>query len=977
MSQRDDDRGGVGERLLDSFEELMPFRVQEILLVSSLYDSFILREDGRLNELMLGESVDLDLRQTPGIAHVESGAKALELALSHPYYNLIIANLQFSDMDAAELARRVAEAGLDVPVVVLAYDQREIEEFTARHPSNAIDRIFLWQGSPRILTAIVKYVEDSRNAAHDTQLLGVPVLLLVEDNIRHYSSFLPVIYTEIITQSERLLGEGLNAAHKLLRLRARPRILLCTTYEEAVARADEFRGELMAVISDVEFPRGGELDAEAGFKLASHIHAQVRDVPVVLHSDRAEFMERARVEGLHFLPKGSPNLLAGLRRFLLDHAGFGDFIFRLPGGQIAGRAGNLQELESLLRQVPEACIAYHGYRNHFSHWLRARTEFALAERLRPRRVSDFHSIEDLRRDLIDSITSYRAEQSHLLIADFPGDSFQPGEEYFLRLGAGSLGGKARGAAFMRQLLCRRALGSRWPGVRLRVPDSLVLATECFDEFMEQNALGEFAMSAENDEVLLERFLSAPLPEPRNASLREFLAKVTHPLAVRSSSLLEDSQYQPFTGVYETCMLANLGTLDERLAALTGAIRRVWASTYRQRAKAYMRATSCRLEEERMAVLVQQLSGAVHGDRFYPEIAGVARSRNFYPHPPAVPADGVATVCLGLGRSVVEGGKALSFCPKYPQSLVQFSSVQDMLENSQREFWALDLRRGEQLFSLAEAERDGTLAALASTYSAENQAVYDGASRPGARLVSFAPVLKHGVFPLAEIVGELLRLGEESLSRPVEIEFAVTFRAGEAVFDFLQLRPLIAGREDCGAETAEMPPERILCRSRSVMGQGRVELSDAIVVDAARYERSRSREVAADVAAFNARLAGRPYLLAGAGRWGSNDPWLGIPVRWDQVSGARVIVEAGLRDMHVTPSQGSHFFQNLTAFQVGYFTVNPEAGEGWLDWEWLSAQTAVEERGCVRLLHFAAPLLALMHGQKGEGFLLKPDGSPAK
>ena len=976
------------EERFEGFENLMPFKVQNILLVSSLYDSFILREDGRLNELLIDESLELNLRQIPGIAHVSSCAEAVELARSQPQFNLIVTNLAVGDMDAAQLAREVKRAGLDVPVLVLAYDYREIKNFVARNPVTEIERIFLWQGNARILIAIVKYIEDKRNVLHDTQAIGVPVLLVVEDNIRYYSSFLPVIYTELIKQSRRVIQEGINVAHKLMRMQARPRILLSSNFEDAAGLVQEYRNYLIGLVSDVEFPWEGKLSPEAGFELARMVKSLVPDVPVVLQTSRTEFRPRAHSAGYSFLRKRSPTLLKDLRRILTEQFGFGDFVFRLPDASEVGRAKDLNELEERLQTVPAESLVFHSQSNHFSHWLMARTEFALAAKLRPRKVSDFPSSEHLRRDLIESIHEYRREQNEVLIGDFRADTFKPSESNFLRIGSGSLGGKARGLAFVRHLLRKSRITRRFPGVRIAVPPAVVLATDVFDQFLAENNLLDFALRSEDDAEIQRKFLATPLSKSLSEDLKSFLAEVNHPLAVRSSSLLEDSQYQPFTGVYETFMLGNQqADLDERLAALSEAIRRVYASTFSRHAKAYVRATPYRLEEEKMAVILQRVVGTPHGERFYPDFSGVVRSINSYPVPPMTFEDGIAAVALGLGRAVVDGGKCLSFCPRYPQNLVQFSSVEDILANSQSEFWALELHGAEEgrpghwqerRLSLDAAESDGTLQALASTYSRDNHAVYDGVSRPGARIVTFAPMLKHGTFPLAEILDVLARAGKDALGNPVEIEFAVRLpqQAGQAAeFGFLQIRPLTLARDGEDLALDNVRPERLICRSSKVLGNGRIEnLHDAVVVDSQRFERSRSQEVARAVAQFNHRLSeeNRPYLLIGVGRWGSNEPWLGIPVEWDEISGARAIVEAGFRDFRVTPSQGSHFFQNLTAFQVGYFTVNPDAGEGSVDWQWLAEQPAVEEQGCVRRLQFAEPIRVVMNSRTSQGVIFKPE-----
>ena len=977
------------EERFEGFENLMPFKVHNILLVSSLYDSFILREDGRLNELLIDESLELNLQQIPSITHVSSCAEALDLASSNPQFNLIVTNLAVGDMNAAQLASEVRSAGLAVPVVVLGYDYREIKNFVARNPTTDIDRVFLWQGNARILIAIVKYVEDKRNVLHDTRAMGVPVLLVVEDNIRYYSSFLPVIYTELIKQSRRVIQEGINVAHKLVRMQARPKILLSSNFEDAAQLVQGYRDYLFGLVSDVEFPWEGRLSPEAGFELARMVKSLVPDVPVVLQTSRTEFRPRAHAEGYSFLRKRSPTLLKDLRRILTENFGFGDFVFRMPDQREVGRAKDLNELEETLQTLPADSLMFHAQRNHFSHWLMARTEFALAAKLRPRKVSDFNGPEHLRRDLIESINEYRREQNEVLIGDFRPDTFKPSDSSFLRIGSGSLGGKARGLAFVRHLLRTRRVTRRFPGVRISVPPAVVIATDQFDLFLAENNLGDFALHCDDDTQIRQRFLDASLPVSLVENLKAFLSEVDYPLAVRSSSLLEDSQYQPFTGVYETFMLGNQNAdLQTRLDELEEAIKLVYASTFSQHAKAYVRATPYRLEEEKMAVILQHVVGTAHGSRFYPDFSGVVRSHNFYPVEPMTFADGIAAVALGLGRTVVDGGKCLSFCPRYPRNLLQFSSVEDILANTQTEFCALELdgvpQRGgpghlrEARFGLDVAEADGTLHAVASTYSADNQAVFDGLSRPGARVVTFAPMLKHGIFPLASILELLVRAGEDALGNPVEIEFAVRLPRGReaADFGFLQIRPLTLARDHQDLAIGDVEASQLICRSTKVLGNGRMEnLHDIVVVDSQRFERSRSQEVARAVAHFNAALnaENRPYLLIGVGRWGSNDPWLGIPVEWDEISGARAIVEAGFHDFRVTPSQGSHFFQNLTAFQIGYFTVNPDAGEGSVDWQWLAEQPAVDEQGCVRHLHFSQPLRVVMNSRTSQGVIFKPEG----
>jgi CheY-like chemotaxis protein len=982
---------GRDHRFYD-FQDLMHHRVMDILLVSSPYDLFILEEAGQLSERLLGEFRNLDLHYGPGLTGVSTGGEALALARKGQF-QLIITTPKVGDMDAVELARRVRDEGLDIPVILLAYNTRDLTDLVGRPDTELIDRAFLWQGDARILLAIVKYVEDKLNVAHDTGAIGVQVIILIEDNVRYYSSFLPQIYSDLLHHSQRLISEGVNLSHKILRVRARPKILLCRTFEEAWEAFTSYQDEVLAVISDIEFPRGGVRTPQAGVELARMVREPCPDVPVVLQSSHPENEAVARSVGADFLLKGSPLLLQELHHFMLENFGFGDFVFRRPDGSEVARASDLKGLEERLRTVPEECIAFHAGRNHFSKWLKARTEFALAHELRPRKVSDFQSVDELREMLIRSISAYRREQAQAVVADFDRKSFDASSEFY-RIGGGSLGGKARGLAFVRRLLGLHGVRSHFPGIEVAVPPAVVVRTDVFDEFLEGNDLRDFAIQAEDDAEVERRFLAARFPEEARRDVRAYLERVHYPLAVRSSSLLEDSQYQPFTGVYETLMLPNAAARPRaRLELVLQAIKRVYASTFSQRAKAYLSATPYRLEEEKMAVILQKIVGARHGGRFYCDFSGVARSHNFYPAPPLAAADGIVAVALGLGRAVSEGGNCVRFCPRYPQHVIQLSSVRDVLAGSQREFWALpfdgpgrggvaDGAMREVAFGLDVAEADGTLGAVASTYSPENDALYDGLSRSGIRVVTFAPVLKQGLFPLAQIVAVLMEIGARGMSGPVEIEFAVNLDpppGHRQEFGFLQLRPLALSRETEELELGGVPPEQVLCRSDEVLGNGRIDgIRDLVVVDFQRFERSRSRDAAREVARLNAELQGRsvPYLLIGVGRWGSRDPWLGIPVSWDQVSGARVIVEAGLRDVKVTPSQGTHFFQNLTSFNVGYFTVNPALGDGMIDWDWLDAQPALSEVAHVRHLRLARPVLIKMNGKKNEGLILKPEPEEA-
>ncbi|MBK8979407.1 MAG: histidine kinase [Planctomycetes bacterium] len=965
----------------------MQRRVQRILLVSSLYDSFILSEEGRLQETLLSHFIDLNLIHVPDVTRVPSGVAALERFEHSRDYDLVISSLNVGQVDAVELKRRLRDAGIFVPVIALGYSNRELSGYVARRDIGELDGVFLWQGDARIFLAIVKFIEDRLNVDVDTGQLGVPAILVVEDNVRFHSSFLPAIYSEIFRHMLWLMSEDLNLSQKMLRVKARPKVLLCRTFEEAWSYFSSYEQHILGVISDIQFPRGGRLDPRAGLELTTRVHRARPDVRIVLQSSQPEYRKLAAEIDASFLLKDSPVLLHDLRQILVERFGFGDFVFRMPDRREVDRAHDLKSLLEKLETVPAESIAYHASRNHFSNWLKARTEFALAEKLRPRRVEDFSSIEELRGLLLRMIGEYRRDRNRAVVADFDRRHFERSTS-ITRIGQGSLGGKARGLAFANNLLQRAGIDRRFPDIDIHVPTAVVLGTQVFDEFLERTGLGGFALGAHTDEQVLQRFLREPLPAHAVQDLRSFLEKVDFPLAVRSSSLLEDSFAQPFAGVYRTHMLPNAHPdLDVRLAHLVQAVKSVYASAFTREAKAYLEMTSFRLEEEKMAVLIQRVVGKRHGSRYYPDFSGVARSYNFYPQAPYHCEDGVAAVALGLGRTVVDGAPCVRFCPKYPRHLQGFSSVQEAVRSSQRSFYALDLSAAEagelvdlQAFGLDAAEADGSLAWLGSTWLPEDDRVADGVSRPGQRLVSFAQILKHGAFPLAEILVELLQAGSRGTNGPVEIEFAGNLRGPgleRPEFGFLQLRPLSMAQDSDTVQIDDVPDAALVCRSRTVLGNGRIDgIHDVVVVDRDRFDRSRSAEVAGHVADFNLELqeAGRPYLLVGVGRWGSSDPFLGIPVHWSHIAGARVIVEAGFKDLRVEPSQGTHFFQNLTSSNVGYFTVNQEYGEGFVDWDWLSSIEPLREVGCVRMLRFEGPAVVKIDVRGSLGVILKPENA---
>jgi len=979
----------IGRRF-HGFQDLMRFRIRNILLVSSLYDLYLFEEDGRLYELIRHEYQGLNLSHSPEITRVSSGHEAIKLAREELHFDLIVTTQHIEDMHAVRLAELVKRSGINIPVVLLAYDNRELADLISHTDTSVFEKIFIWTGNFRILIAIIKYIEDRINIEHDSRMVGVQSIILIEDNVRFYSSFLPVLYTEILKQSQRLISEGINLSDKFLRMRARPKILLCTTYEEAWRYYTKYEENVLGIITDIDFMHHGKQDSRAGIKFAIEVRKRHRDISILLQSKNPDIKKEALKLGVSFVLKDSPTLLQEVQKFAAQNFGFGDFIFRTADNKEVSRAHDLLTLEKQLAIVPEESVKYHAEQNHFSNWLKARTEFWLAYQLRPRRVSDFETLEALRKDLIASLRNYRKLRQRGLITDFNKDSFDV-QNGFARIGGGSLGGKARGLGFVNSLITNYQMQDKFKDIRIYVPPTVVLGTDVFDTFLDENNLQDLALNSTDDIEITRLFLEAMnFPDDVLDDLRAFLELITKPLAVRSSSLLEDSQYHPFAGVYETYFLPNNNKdLQIRIDELLDAIKRVYASTFYQSAKSYINVTSYRLEEEKMAVIIQKMVGSAHQDRFYPDFSGVAKSYNFYPIPPQKSDDGTIAVALGLGKTIVDGGNTVRFSPSLPNNLPQFYSVRETMRNNQRHFYALDLSSETQVifethdmlvkqYPLDLAEEDGSLIYVASTYSHENHAIYDGMSRKGQRVVTFAPVLKHKIFPLAKVSKNLLELGSFGMGTPIEIEFAVRMnkdKKGRNEFGILQMRPLVLNREIEELKIEVQDENQILCSSPWVLGHGIIEnVSDIIYVDYHQFNRAHSAIVAQEVSKFNKKLLTEnlPYLLIGVGRWGTLDPWLGIPVKWDQISGARTIVETSFKDFMVSPSQGSHFFQNLTSFLVGYFTVNAFKNEGWIDWDWLMTQPTRERMSYTNHVRLDEPLIIKMNGQQNKGIILKPN-----
>lgn len=972
------------------FHNLMRYRVRDILLVSSLYDSYIFEEDNRLYELIRQEYQGLNLSHSPELINVSNGEEAIRLAKEEKRFDLIITTLHIEDMSALTFAKKVKESGLDIPVVLLSYDNREMTDLISTKDISVFSKVFIWQGDYRIVLGIIKFLEDRLNVDHDTKHVGVQSIILIEDNISFYSSYLPLIYTEVLKQSQSLISEGINLSHKFLRMRARPKILLCSSFEEGWDYFEKYEEHILGIISDVDFTREGKRDPNAGILFAKKVKERRPDVPILLQSTNNSIGKLASSIGATFLEKDSPTLLEDLKYFMMHHFGFGDFIFMTDDGKEVGRAENLTELEEQLEIVPDESIRYHASRNHFSNWLKARTEFWLAHQLRPKKVEDFESAGALRKLLIDYVREFRKSRQIGVISDFHKETFDT-TTTFARIGGGSIGGKARGLGFVNTLLSNFEIRYRFKDVKIFVPPAVVLGTDVFDQFLDENALHDFALKSKDDKDLMKKFFIADnFPRFVVEDLRAFLDLVREPLAVRSSSLLEDSQGQPFAGVYDTFMLPNSHPDPEvRLKQLFHAIKRIYASIFFQKSKDYFKVTTYRLEEEKMAVIIQKLVGAEHNGKFYPEFSGVAKSYNFYPNPPLKSTDGTVAVAPGLGKAIVDGGLSFRFCPKFPLHPLQIGSLEDILKYTPHDFFALDMNeeytdrnideeRLVKKYPLSDAEKDGTLDSVCSTFSRENQIMSDGIGRPGPKIFTLAPIIKQKVFPLPEILDLLLEMGTWGTGSPVELEFAVNLKVPEGKpkeFGLLQMRPLVINNEIEELDLDNVESAALICRSDQVLGHGVVKnVKDIVCVDLEKFDRKFTHEVAHEIAQFNSKMINNdlPYVLIGLGRWGTLDPWLGIPVTWEQINGAKAIIESNFTDFNVTPSQGSHFFQNLTSFKIGYFTVDGFTQQGFIDWDWLLQQKTIERKNFTKHIQLEQPLTIKINGHRNKGIITKPN-----
>jgi len=965
-----------------AFHELMAVKIREILLVSSPYDAFIIEEDTSLASQIINEYSGLNLSQPPRVMRTSSAREALAL-LERKRVDMVLTMPHLDDMDAFSLSLEIKKNNAQLPVILLAHSVRSIYPLPESWDCSGIDRIFIWSGNSDLLLALVKNAEDSLNVDFDTRRAMVRVLILVEDSPAYYSSILPLIYKEIVKQTQAVLQGGLNEEHRLLLMRARPKILLARNYDEAMALYQKYRAFLFGVISDTRMPRGGKLQDDAGFVLLSMVRKDIPDLPLLLMSSEPGNKKSAEQIPAAFIDKNSPNLLDELHEFFLTHLGFGDFLFRMPDGREIDRATNLHELEMKIAQVPEESLWHHARINHFSRWIMARSEFSLASTIREADASEFQNVEEIRTYLINRIHRLRKWRQKGIVARFNDLSFDPDAMDFVKIGQGSLGGKARGLAFMSALLHeQQELHEKYPGVNILISKTLVVCTDGFESFVDENDLRHFVKEGYSDQEIMESFLRAQVPEWLVRDLTAFLQRVKYPLSVRSSSLLEDAHFQPYAGIYKTYMIPNNHpNFATRLSHLVQAIKLVYASTYYESAKSYSKSISTQPQEEAMAVIIQQLVGQEYGEFFYPTIGGVAQSHNFYPVEPMASEDGVASIALGFGKTVVEGEKSLRFSPKYPQVTPQFSNVDDILENAQRAFYALRIRNYPEALhfdtcsnlerrDVDEAEEDFPIKALSSTYIPEEHRIRDTGYMPGSKVVTFSSIIKQDIFPLPALLSDLLSLGRKSLGCPVEIEFSVNLRSEKerkGDFFFLQVRPMVFEMERFKVQITQEELGDAVCRSGQALGTGVKEhIEDIVYVKPDDFRPESTVQIAGEVAKMNAELVAqkRPYLLIGPGRWGTADRWLGIPVQWKDISGVCAIIELRNEKLKADPSQGSHFFLNITSLGVHYITVTEGAGDH-LDWEWLRSLPVAKETPFLRQVKLEKPLTVKIDSSKSQ------------
>lgn len=970
------------------FANLMNKRIYNVLLIATKYDAFMLEDDGRVDEQIFNEYTALSLRYPPRFTQVTTEEEALN-ELKNRNFELIICMPNMDNRDIFAAATEIKTHYPHIPIVVLTPFSKEVSKRVANEDLSAIDYVFSWLGNSELLLAIIKLIEDKMNAPDDVASVGVQIIMLVEDSIRFYSSALPHLYKFVLEQSMEFAKEALNPHQQTLRMRGRPKIKLARTYEEAVRIFEQYQNNILGIISDMSFMHTGIKDPYAGYKFGQYVRKTGKIIPFILESSESANKVYAQELGASFIDKNSKSYPQDLRKKIMQRFGFGDFVILNPKTkEEIMHIKDLKDLQKKVFQIPDDSLVYHLSRNHFSRFFYSRAMFPPAEVLKNVDVSDYKDMDEARKLIFDLIVQYRRMKNSGVVAIYKKERF---DEYsnFARIGDGSLGGKGRGLAFIGAMI-KRYPKLEQENFAVNIPKTVVICTDIFDEFMETNELYPIALSDTDNDTILKYFLRASLPSRLIEDLMAFSEVVKGPIAIRSSSLLEDSHYQPFAGIYSTYMIPKQEDKYEMLRSLSDAIKAVYASVFYQDSKAYMTATSNLIDQEKMAIVLQEVVGTQYGDHYYPTISGVARSLNFYPIGNEKAEDGIANIALGLGKYIVDGGLTLRFSPRHPHNILQMSSTDFALRETQTRFYALDLNPENivdkfsvddafnlKKLTLKEADADGSLKFITSTYDPYDMIIRDGYYPGGRKILSFVNVLQHDVFPLASTLDQLLQIGQKEMGRPVEIEFAINMNKQDpriATFYLLQIRPIVDNKEVMNEDLSVIQQEDTILSSTSVLGHGIInDVQDVIYVKTGAFNAANNQLIAYDIEKMNRKFTGTEtnYVLVGPGRWGSSDPWLGIPVKWPHISNAKVIVECGLENYRVDPSQGTHFFQNLTSFGVGYFTINPFKGEGWFDEDYLNQLPAVEETEYLRHVRLHAPIVIKMDGKRSLGVVMKP------
>lgn len=964
------------------YHDLMPFKIRDILLVSTLYDAYIIEQEDMLTEKIFGEYYQLNLSSAPKITSASSGEEAMQM-LNQKQYDLVILTMRIDEFSPFEYSQKIRNQYPQLPIVLLLNDHSDItlcQQWCRENPE--IDRIFVWSGEPKIFLAIIKYIEDLKNVHHDTEVGMVRVILLVEDSIRYYSRYLPLLYTEIIKQTQRLIKEEhLDESKKLLRMRTRPKILLCDNYSQAIKTLNNYQEYLAAVISDFKFPLHHEIREDAGIKLIREVKQLLPDLPVLMQSYDSENRVHADNLKSSFLDKNSEMLEAELKNFIITNLGFGDFVFKDSRGNELVRAKNLPEFKALLETITEDSLLFHGERNHFSSWLMARGEIKIARKLQKSKVSDFDSVKQIREHLLKTCREVEYEKTKGKIINFD-NRYIHDRINISRLAGGSLGGKGRGIAFLNNLIHHTSLLKNISGAEITIPNTVIIGTEAFEQFIGENHLLEFAAYEDDIFNLRAEFIKHPLPSSLIEKLKTYLEKIKYPLAVRSSGLFEDSLAQPFSGLYNTYIIPNHHPrLDQRLQQLMDAVKLVYASVYSKIARSYFDAVNYKIEEERMAVIIQEVAGKNYQNKFYPHISGIAQSYNYYPLSHIKPEEGIAVIAVGLGFYVVEGGQAYRFCPTHPK--IEFETPIDLLSHTQKKLIGLnlsddelDLLAGEQA-ALTTIPLDRNLElqdfqSCLSTWDADNSRLVPGVNNRGPLVVNFPYILKYQTFPLAEIIQKILDILKYALGTPVEIEFAVDLCSRPLpLFFLLQVKPFMRKISELKIDLNQINPEKVILKSNRSLGNGEIKnILQVIYIEPEKFDKSKTQEIAKEIESFNdlAKQNSFNYLLIGPGRWGSRDQWLGIPVDWNQISRAKAIVEYGLEDFQVDPSLGSHFFHNITSMNIGYLSIDYQGHKSFINWDWLKQHHPQNTGKYVTCLKLSTPLHILLQGREGKGII---------